>query len=58
MLLTNFVLIRWKTLFLCSKWEIKSEADYIITPTPLFFMAKSQESIVKENEKENGGTNW
>lgn len=57
-LLINFVLIRWKTIFLCNKWETKSDADYIIMPTPLFFTVKSQESIVKENGKENGENNW
>jgi hypothetical protein len=36
---------------------MNSDADYIITPTPLFFKAKSQENIVKENGKENGGNN-
>jgi hypothetical protein len=30
---------------------------YIITPTPLFFTAKSEESIVKENGKGSGGNN-
>jgi hypothetical protein len=27
---------------------MKSDADWIIAPTPLFFTAKSQESIVKD----------
>jgi hypothetical protein len=35
---------------------MKSDVD-IITPTPLFFTAKSKESIFKENGKENGGNN-
>jgi len=36
---------------------MNSDAGYIIVPTSLFFTAKSQEFIVKENGKENGGNN-
>jgi len=36
---------------------MKSDADYIMTLTSLFFTVKSQEFIVKEIGKENGGNN-